>query len=715
MQLTSTPWTEAVSYLARHFAKRCHLSKVLAGLPLGQSGLTAEHLSRALANAGLHGQLAEFSDITCDNLPLLLQGAQGPVIVTQIEGDHFILYDCSQQVEVTLPRQQVLMDCEQVWRVSAQQSPDPRVEPYQKSSYKHWFWAAMDQVKPWYRDLILASLLVNLLALVVPLFTMNVYDRVVPNAAFDTLWVLATGALLALIFDWILRQARCHLTDMAGRQVDLALSSQLFAKTMGMKLSQRPQSAGAFSKQIQEFDSVRDFLTSATMVTLVDLPFTLLFFGLIYWLGGYMVFIPVSIMCVVLLLSLAVQPKVKQALEETGKLSTARQAHLVESLNNLVETKQINGEGEAQRRWEQTVAALADWNIKAKQTSSFVTHFVMNSQHLVTIGLIVVGVYQIAEGILSMGALIAIVMLSGRSASAVNQVSGLLLRYQQSRSAIQGLEAVMALEQENSDGQVVQNSQFSGRIKLQNVAFQYPDQDLWVLQDINLSLKPGEKVAVLGSAGAGKSTLLALLANQLSASQGQLNYDDIDAKLWPPSLVRQHTGWVSQQPQLFFGSVLENITAGCQHLDEQHLSKVLLDSGVASIIGRLSAGLESQVGEFGRCLSGGQRQTVALARALLRKPQLLLLDEPTSAMDQQTERHVLKGLAQAQCAMVVVTHKPAVLALCDRVIIMEQGKVIADGPKEQVLPPAANVTPVEPSKQSSAGRVKSVKVSRSKA
>ena len=712
MDAVTDPWCDGILYLAKHYQIRCHREKLLAGLPLQAGCLTLDLLERGLANAGLHGQLAKTEQLSADNLPVLVALETGPVIVLSLQQGQVEYWDLTTKARQQMTQVELVNQTQQMWLVSAKVKVDQRVEEFQPNQDKHWFREALAQVKPWYRDLIVASCLVNLLALVIPLFTMNVYDRVVPNAAFDSLWVLASGALIALVFDWLLRQSRSHLTDMAGRQVDVNLSAKLFAKAMGMKLTHRPQSVGAFSKQIQEFDSVREFLTSATMVTLVDLPFTLMFLALIAWLGGAMVFIPLAVMVFILLISLAVQPKVKQALDETGKLSTQRQAHLVESLTTLVETKQINAEGEAQRRWEHTVAELADWNIKAKHLASSVTHIVMNSQQLVTIGLIVVGVYQIAEGLLSMGGLIAIVMLSGRSAGAMNQVSGLLLRYQQSRAAIQGLEAVMALEQEQAANQVVEKARFSGKISLRDASFSYPDQEFAILSSLNLNIVPGERIAILGSAGAGKSSLLALLANQYQVTAGQMSYDDIDSKLWPASVIRAATGWVSQQPCLFFGSVLENITAGLTQIDETRLAKVLSISGLSNVVSRLPQGLESQVGEGGRCLSGGQRQAVALARALMRDANILLLDEPTSAMDQQTELAVIKGLMQlpTQVGMIVVTHKPAMLALCDRVIVIEQGKIVADGAKNDILAQQPKADPASSSLVKAGSRVRKIEL-----
>ncbi len=703
---------QAVLYLAKQFGKRCHKTKLLSGLPMGNGIVDNSLLPRMLANAGLICDEIVSKQVCTANLPILILLNKQAMVITAIVDEQVILQCFSEEPRQTRTLKALKKEMQNAWRISVDNVVDSRAEEFQKSTKTHWFKQALKQVSPWYRDLFIASLLINLLALVIPLFTMNVYDRVVPNAAFDSLWVLATGAFIAVVFDWILKQARAHLTHMAGRQVDLSLSSQLFAKTLGMKLSQRPQSVGAFSKQIQEFDSVREFLTSATLVALVDLPFTLLFLGLMAWLGGFMVAIPMAVMLFVIVASLVVQPKIKVALEETGKLSTQRQAILIENLNTLEEIKQINGEGAAQRRWEQTIGALADWNIRAKNISNIISHLVMSSQQLVTIGLIVTGVYQISAGNLSMGGLIAMVMLSGRSASAINQVSGLLLRYQQARSSIQGLESVMALEQENSASQIVENKNFKGNIKLESVNFSYPDQEMQVLTNINLQIKAGERIAIVGAAGAGKSSLLALLANQYQPTSGAMNYDDIDSKLWPPSVIREHTGWVSQQPTLFFGSVLENICVGNKNVVQDKLARILKDSGVARLSSRFSAGLESPVGESGRYLSGGQRQAVALARALLRDVSLLLLDEPTSAMDQQTESDVISGLQELDkgTGFIIISHKPSMIALCSRIIVMDKGHIISDGPRDDILQPKKAYK-----KSTNRSRVKSVNVVRREA
>lgn len=573
------------------------------------------------------------------------------------------------------------------WLIAPQKVTDKRAELLASAPPQHWLLQAILEVKPWYRDLLLASLVINVLALVVPLFTMNVYDRVVPNQAFHTLWVLSAAVVVAVIFDWLLRKARSRLTDLAGREIDVKISSLLYAKVLGMQLENRPSSAGAFAKQIQEFDSVREFLTSATLNTAIDLPFSVLFLVLIFWLGGPMVLIPIAAVLVLIGLSFLLQQKLKGTIEESGRLSTQRQAMLIEQIQLLADTKQHNAEGQSQRRWEQTVAALSDWQNQSREYSNTLSYTVMNTQHLVTVGLIVAGVYRISEGLLSMGGLIAIVMLSGRAASAINQLSILLMRYQQTLTAIEGLETVMQMPQERHPQQSTAAKEFDGAIGLSHVNFNYPEKELAVLDDISLKVNAGERIGIVGPAGAGKSTLLAILAHQLRPSSGRIEFSGVEASQWPVSALREQCGWVGQQPLLMFGSILDNISFGLTTVNTQQLGHAIEASGISRFVDRLENGLETQVGELGLALSGGQRQSVALARALVREPKVLLLDEPTSAMDAQLEQQVLVGLKRqpASTGMIIASHRPALLQLCDRLIVLEGGRIVDDGPAAQIL------------------------------
>ncbi|ARN75146.1 type I secretion system permease/ATPase [Oceanicoccus sagamiensis] len=685
------PWLESLVWLCEHYQLRRHPQQLLAGLPLEGGQLCANTFTRAASQAGFDISRRPLAEANSAVLPLLASNQQGqPLLITGLTADTAtILLAADNMAEKTLPRTQLEQQLQgaELWWLAPQRVTDARAELLAASSPRHWLLQAIVEVKPWYRDLLLASLVINILALIVPLFTMNVYDRVVPNQAFHTLWVLSAAVAVAIVFDWLLRKARSRLTDLAGREIDVKISSMLYAKVLGMTLESRPASAGAFAKQVQEFDSVREFLTSATLNTAIDLPFSLLFLLLIFWLGGPMVLIPIAAVVVLIALSFYLKEKIKETIEESGRLSTQRQAILIEQVQLLADTKQNNAEGQSQRRWEQTVAALSDWQNQSREYSNTLSYTVMNVQHLVTVGLILTGVYRISEGLLSMGGLIAIVMLSGRAASAINQLSILLMRYEQTRSAIAGLETVMQTPQEQHPQQATETKQFDGAIKLSHVCFHYPEKELAVLDDINLAINAGERVGIIGPAGAGKSTLMALLAHQLRPGSGRIEYSGIEASQWPVSALRDQCGWVGQQPLLMFGSILDNISFGLSTLNTQQLSHAIEASGINRFVDRLENGLETPVGELGMALSGGQRQAVALARALVRQPALLLLDEPTSAMDTALEQQVLAGLRQqpASTGMIIASHRPALLQLCDRLIVLEGGRIIDDGPTAQIL------------------------------
>ncbi|MCL1068445.1 type I secretion system permease/ATPase [Shewanella olleyana] len=616
-----------------------------------------------------------------------IEKQQGALLLVDTQGQHTQLDESQFADQFSIKKAQQKPQC---WYIKPIEQLDERGTEHHKDNRRHWLLAAFDEVKPFYGSFLIGSLAINMLALVTPLFTMNVYDRVVPNQAIDTLWVLASGASIAIVFDWLLRQARTRLADVAGKQVDIKLSSTLFEKVIGMRLENRPASSGAFAKQLQEFDSIRDFITSVTLVTAVDLPFTLLFLLLIAWLGGVMVFVPLTCMVVLILLSVFMQKRLSVTIEESSKLSTQRQAHLVESLNMLAEIKQNNGQAKASRIWNETVSSLADWQNESRISSNTLSHSVMNCQQLVSIGLIITGVYQIHQGNLSMGGLIAIVMLSGRASSAINQIAMLLLKYQQTRSAITSVESILELPQENQHQSLnVAQFPFNGSLNLRSASFSYPEQPLSAFNDVSLEIKAGEKVGFYGPAGAGKSTLMALIAGQYQLSEGQLFYNQLEAQQWSVARLREHIGYMGQQPSLVYGTVLDNLLYGIGQVDETLLAKTMMSTGIDKLMDRLGSGLNSQVGEFGRQLSGGQRQAIALCRTLLRQPTLLILDEPTSAMDERSENQIISSLkANTQdCTLLISSHNPKVLSLCDRIIVMDKGVIIGEKSASELLEP----------------------------
>ncbi|WP_447065805.1 type I secretion system permease/ATPase [Vibrio alginolyticus] len=691
-ELTNDPWGQSLTWLMRYFEVRHHTKKVLSGLPLVEGRLDSDLFIRAAERADLELTLIDLKSTAMLSFPLVVinrKTLQPAIISERHNSDYQVTLFNEDQGETQYVTSEELHNQfqPQAWQVSMRPELDKRISSIQADYNEHWLFAVVKEMSPWYRDLLIASFLINTLALVIPLFTMNVYDRVVPNQAFSTLWVLVAGVSVIIIFDWLLRKARGVVTDTAGKYIDNKLSSILFSKVMGMKLEHRPASVGAFARQLQDFDSVRDFFTSASLVTLVDLPFTLLFLVLIGWLGGAMMFIPIAVMFILLILGFAVKAKIEQSHTESAALSMKRQAHLFDSLSSLKEIKQNNATGEAQKRWEQTVSMLSDWQNQSRNYSNIVAYSIQSSQQIITVMLLVTGVYRISEGLLSMGGLIAIVMLSGRAAGAINQLAMLLLRYQQTKTAVEGLNSIMSLPQEAQRSQVITSAEFTGNIRLENVSFQYPDVDMPCLRDINLTIKQGERVGVIGSAGAGKSTLLSIMTNQLSALQGSVYFDDIDSQLWPAELIREKTGWVGQDSHLIYGSIMENIVLGHHVIDQERLRRAIELSGLNQYMSRLPHGLETQVGEGGRYLSGGQRQAVAISRAFYRNPAALILDEPTSSLDQPAENalfNALKSLPHST-TMIISSHKHSLLSLCDRIVVLDKGAILREGSPQEIF------------------------------
>ena len=668
--------------VSTHLSLAMNENQLLISLPEGK--LNTKHIEQGLFNIGICADLqqANIQDIA---LPALIAKQDGKLQLLTEKHKHddkstsFTVIELVEQdkpliISADTLKRQDISACWLLSHANLMQSRGKFVE----DKKQHWLTPLLHEVKPYYGALLLGSFAVNLLALVIPLFTMNVYDRVVPNAAIDTLWALAIGALLAVVFDFLLKQARTQLADVAGRKIDVMVSSQIFAKVIGMKLENRPQSSGAYAKQVQEFDSVREFLTSATLVSAIDLPFTLLFLALITWLGGFMVLVPILAMLIILLTGFLLKNKLNHCVEESSKLATQKQAYLIEYINQMVEIKQCNAEGKSQRIWEQTVAQLSDWQNESRTIASSLTHTVMTMQQFTTIGLIATGVYQIQAGNISMGALIAMVMISGRSSSAISQIASLILKYKQTRAAMESVNAIMALPQEVNEHTLTGDLVISGSLRIKQLSFHYPEQQLSVLSNINLAINRGEKIGFYGSAGSGKSSLLALLSGQYAPTQGQIFFDDIEIKQWPISTLRRHSAWVAQNPSLFYGSLLENIMQGSQQVEPKHLAKVIEQSGISQFTDRLESGLESQVGEFGRCLSGGQRQSVVIARALLKNAQIMFLDEPTSAMDEHSERRIIKTLKEiTDTTIFLASHKASVLSLCDRIVVLDKGQISA--------------------------------------
>lgn len=569
-----------------------------------------------------------------------------------------------------------------------------------------WFWQILGRYKSYYLHVALATVVVNVLALGGSLFTMVVYDRVVPNQAYSTLWVLAIGVGIAAVFEFGARMLRAWLTDVAGKKADIVMSSLLFRRVLGLRLDQQPGSAGSFANTLREFESVRDFVTSATLLAIADVPFVLLFVGVIALLAGPLAWVPVVAMLVVLLATALAQIPMSRLMQQYMQGMSRKQSIAVEAIEGLEALKANRAEAMMQARWEHSNGEMATFSAKSRFINAWVLNTVNIAQQLATVVVVVWGVYNIHDNLLTMGGLIAATMLTGRAIAPVNQVAALGLRWQQARSSLKSLNELMARAQDREAGRdYVAAPSLSGAIALQGVSHRYgtgsgagtgsgsgsgsgtgqPAKPS--LEKINLSLKAGERVAVLGRVGSGKSTLLRIAAGLLPPSDGMVSLDGLDVRQIEPADVRTRVAYLAQEPALFYGTLKDNILLGSSHVQAARLSAALRMTGLDRVVASHPRGLDMPIGEHGVGLSGGQRQLVALARLFVRDPALVLLDEPTSAMDMGTEQQIMAAmrLYLKGRTMMMVTHRMQWVALADRVVVVDAGQIVANGPREQVL------------------------------
>jgi ATP-binding cassette subfamily C protein LapB len=665
-----------------------------AGLPLEQGALTPSVLPRAAQRLGMSARVVQrpLERITALSVPaiLLLRDNQACVLLDPIADTRVrVLQPESGDGESDLE----LVDLQALYTGYAVflrpgHRYDDRTPPVRGECEGHWFWGTLSESWRLYRDVLLASLLINLFALASPLFVMNVYDRVVPNNAIETLWVLAAGVSVVYLFDFVLRSLRGYFIDLAGRKGDVVLSARLFERVLGMRLNARPASVGAFAGNLREFDSIRDFFTSATITTLVDLPFAILFFLVIYLIGGPLVVVPLVVVPLLFAYGFAIQPALRRAAQHSFVASSKKNAVLVESLNGIEAVKLLGSEGRAQRMWEEAVADIAKSSAHSRLLSASAANLAQVSQQMVTVAVVVFGTYLITAGELSMGALIGVVILASRAVAPMAQLAGLATRFNQAYAAYQSVNQIMQLPIERPPGKVfVTRPVIRGDIDFDNVSFNYPNQDFSALDRVSFRIKAGEKVAVIGRIGSGKTTLHKLISGLFEASDGAVRVDGADIRQYDPADLRSNIAYVTQQADLFYGSVRENLTMGIPNAEDEAILRAARLAGVTDFVNRHPMGFDMPVGEGGNWLSGGQRQSVALARALLLDAPVLLLDEPTGAMDSGTEELIKRGLLEAMPGktLVLVTHRASLLELVDRIVVMDNGRVAADGPKEQVV------------------------------
>lgn len=689
------PLLNSLIYVSRYYGLANSPEALVNGLPLSEGKLTPFLLPRAAERAGLvakenRGDLQNISSLILPAI-LVLKGGDSCVLnsfnVETQEAEITTLESGMVPIAIALPD---LLEqyAGRYFLVKKQFRFDERSPEVLKTKDGHWFWSTIWQSKRIYRDVFIASLLINIFAIAAPMFTRLVYDKVVPNLAFETLWVLASGVFVVFLFDFILKTLRNYFIDVAGKKSDILISSKLFSKVMGIRMESKPPSVGAFARHLQEFESIREFFTSATISALIDLPFAILFLVIIWLMTGNLVFVPVVGVIILIIHSLLIQKPLKRSIEEGSRLASQKYANLIESLAGLETVKMLSAQSQFQYRWEEAVAHMANWNIKSRRITDSIQNAASFVQQSSNVGMIILGVYLIAEGELTMGGLIAATMLSGRAISPMIQLSLLSTRYNQAKSSMTIINQVMEMPDEQAEGKrYIHRPIVQGKIELERVTFYYPNSPVASIRDLSLTINPGEKVAIIGRIGSGKTTLERLIMGLYQPTEGHVRIDDTDIAQLHHVDIRRNIGCVPQDPNLFFGSIRDNITLGRPLTDDRDVMDAANRAGVTAFTQSDPAGLERQVGEGGAMLSGGQRQAVTIARALLGRPPVLLMDEPTSAMDNRSEMHIKHQLSQLKPSetLIFITHKTAMLNIVDRIIVMEKGSIIADGPKAQVL------------------------------
>ena len=668
---------------------------LIAGLPLRNGKLTPALFKRAATRVNLSVTIVKkpIHEIRASLLPvtLLLSNDEACKLVgiDTVNQKASVIYPELNDAEVSVPLIEIAQQYSGYLIITKPKFAfDKRTPEVGKVRLRHWFWGTLAENKNIYRDVMVAAFIVNIFALAMPLFTMNVYDRVVPNRAVETLWVLAIGVAVIVIGDLILRTMRGYFLDWASTRIDIKLSARIMEQVLGLRMEQRPQSVGSFASNLRSFESVRDFITSATITTLIDVPFGLIFIGVIAWISPPMV-IPVVVGAIIMLLyAFSVQSKMHELSETMYRAGAVRNATLIESLVGLETVKALGIEGTMQRKWEHSAAYLSEVGSKLRLLSSSINNGSNAIQQITAISLILLGVYLVTSGNLTMGGLIACTMLASRALVPISQTAGLLTQYHTASTAMQSLDEIMNKQVERPmDSNFLSRPSFRGDIEFREVSFSYPNTQENALTKVSFKIKAGEHVALLGRMGSGKTTIHKLILGLYLPTEGAVLIDGIDARQIDPAELRRCVGYVQQDTQLFYGSMRENLTITAPHVDDAAVLMAAHAGGIDEFINAHPKGFDLSVGERGETLSGGQKQGVGIARALISKPSIILLDEPTSAMDHSAEDAVKKRLMEAAVGKTVllISHRSGLFDLANRIIVVDSGRVVADGAKDQVI------------------------------
>ncbi len=689
------PLTTCLVILSRYYERPVSRDTLIAGLPLDNGWLSPSVLPRAAERAGLAVRfvkkpLRELNPLLFPAI-LVLEGQKACLIFSldQDKDRARVVFPEVDDGEVVLATDE--LDGQYTGHAIYLRptfSFDERAPGNLGCKSGHWFWSVISENRHLYRDVIAASALSNTFALAMPLFVMNVYNRVIPNRAIETLWVLTTGVLIMLAADFALHMARSHLVDKAAARTNIRLSGRIMEQVLGIKFSERPPAVGSFAGSVQGYEQVRNFISSATVTAYVDLPFAA-FFVLVIGLIAWQLTLPIIVGAAIILLhAVIIQREMRGLSDVVNRANAMKNATLVESLVGMESLKTQGAEGYIQGRWEKIVAFMEAANLRLRGLTSSVVSGTQWVQLSVSVAVIVTGVYMTMDNAMTMGGLIAAYILSSRAMTPIGRAAALLMQYNSAARSLAALEEIMQKAKERPPGaSFTSRHSFRGGIEFSDISFSYPGQERPLLKGVSCKIEPGEKVALVGRVGSGKTTLARLMMGLYQPQSGSVLIDGIDLRQVDPAELRRNIGFVPQDGLLFFGTLKNNILMGNPPVTDAELLKAVRIGGVDTFANLHPSGMEMPVGERGELLSSGQRQAVLIARAVLKNPPVLILDEPTASMDSTTEEKVCRNLAvfSKSKTLLVTTHRTALLGLVDRIIVVEAGRIVANGPKAEVL------------------------------
>jgi ATP-binding cassette subfamily C protein LapB len=688
--------SDALLYLAAHHGRAISREALLANLPILDGRLSPALFSRAAQRAGLEAEAVKrkIRDIPALVLPAVLTMRDGSTrILLSLDRrckNASVLHPGQELPPVTTPVKSLAADyLGYAFFVRPASGVDPRAVVAGDPPKSHWFWSVARRFWANYSHVAVSALIINLLALASPLFVMSVYDRIIPNGAVPSLVALGIGMVIAIVFDFVIRNVRARIIDVTGKKLDVVLASDIFEHVLSVKMAQRPGSVGTLAQQIRDFDSVKDFFTSGTVVSLVDLLFAGLFIAVLFVIAGPLAWIPIVMLPVMLVIGLSLQFPLQRSTRRLYTEAAARHGILVETLTGIETVRATGSEGRMQTAWERSVAATARSGEDVHFWSSLALTSANTAQQITYLSMVILGVYLILNGGLSVGALVASAMLSMRVLAPISSIAAVVSRATQTIIAFKALNRVMSLERERPPARSYVTRRIeSGSIAFENATFRYPAGAVNAIENVSFRVSPGERIGIIGRVGSGKTTVGRLLAGFYEPDDGRILVDGIDIRQYDPADLRSGVGFVLQDTDLFFGKLRDNIALGKPEATDEEIIAAARLAGVESFIAGHPLGYEMPIAEGGRSLSGGQKQAIGLARALIRNPRILFLDEPTAHFDMRSETeflHRLKALAEKDLTILISTHRLSLLSFVERILLFEQGKLVADGPRDKII------------------------------